>query len=266
MTSTLSKRWNSYVEPIEPLRYAAWALKAVVFEAIRTQGIGAVLAFACLRDQAFALWYRTISPYFLRFEETTAIPQLLSQAHGTILELGPGLGNQLPRFDQSKVRHIYGVESNSFFRADLEAKIEETGLQGRYTLITSGVEDSDVLERHGVTDGSLDTIVSIQVLCSTPKPEAVARGLYKLLKPGGKFIFWEHHQSHDFVTRIVQSFWNPAWRFGVGGCSMNRNMLHILKEAGEWENFDTTLKGDEEPWSMLPRIWGELIKSGDAEI
>lgn len=219
-------------------------------------------------------------PYFVRFEEATAIPQLVSHARGTILELGPGLGNQLPRFDQGKVRHIYGVESNSFFRADMEAKIEEAGLQGRYTLITSGVEDSGVLERHGVTDGSLDTIVSIQVLCSAPKPEAVAKGLYKLLKPGGKFIFWEHHQSHDFVTRIVQSeyshsqsrkprdralthagFWNPAWRFGVGGCSLSRNMHHILKEAGEWENFDT-LQGNEEPWSMLPRIWGELIKSG----
>lgn len=41
---------------------------------------------------------------------------------------------------------------------------------------------------------------------------------------------------------------------------MNRNMLHILNEAGGWANFET-IQGDEEPWSMLPRIWGELVKS-----
>jgi len=40
---------------------------------------------------------------------------------------------------------------------------------------------------------------------------------------------------------------------------MNRDLLKILKEAGEWENLET-IEGDEQPWSMLPRIWGELVK------
>jgi len=85
------------------------------------------------------------------------------------------------------------------------AKIDEAGLRGKYTLLSCGAEDTDVLETHGITDGSVDTIVSIQVLCSVDKPGDVAKGLYKLLKPGGKLIFWEHHHSHDPLTKLIQS-------------------------------------------------------------
>lgn len=144
--------------------------------------------------------------YFNDFEgRLTVIPKLLSHASGIILELGPAIGNQLPRFDNSSVEHIYGIETNTFFIPDLEAKIDESGLRGKYTCIACGAEDTDVLERHGVTDGSLDTIVSIQVLCSVAQPEAVTKALYKLLKPGGRLIFWEHHHSHDPVTKVIQS-------------------------------------------------------------
>jgi predicted methyltransferase len=30
------------------------------------------------------------------------------------------------------------------------------------------------------------------------------RDVWKLLKPGGKFIFWEHGCSQGAVTRVVQ--------------------------------------------------------------
>ena len=29
-----------------------------------------------------------------------------------ILELGPGIGNQIPRYDVDKIRKVYGVEPN----------------------------------------------------------------------------------------------------------------------------------------------------------
>lgn len=35
---------------------------------------------------------------------------------------------------------------------------------------------------------------------------------------------------------------------------------HIIAQAGAWENL-STVQGDEQPWSMLPRIWGELVKA-----
>lgn len=48
--------------------------------------------------------------------------------------------------------------------------------------------------------------------------EAVVKELYGLLRPGGRFVFWEHHGSADLVTKMVQrkffqtSGWSWGWR------------------------------------------------------
>lgn len=53
--------------------------------------------------------------------------------------------------------------------------------------------------------------------------------------------------------------WNPFWRFGVGECNMTRDIVRILGQAGQWDNLGS-VQGDEQPWSMMPRVWGELVK------
>ena len=72
-----------------------------------------------------------------------------------------------------------------------------------------GVEDSNVLKREGVTEGSMDTVLSIQVLCSVRDVKSVTREVWKLLRPGGSFVFWEHERSKDTVTAMVQGmYWS----------------------------------------------------------
>jgi len=77
-------------------------------------------------------------------------------------------------------------------------------MQDRYKLIISGIEDSDVLRKEGITEGSLDSVLCIQVLCAVENPKAVMKEVWKLLKPGGKFIFWEHGWSRNRLTKIEQ--------------------------------------------------------------
>lgn len=60
------------------------------------------------------------------------------------------------------------------------------------------------METYGIVPGSVDTILSMQVLCSVEKPEEVLRYLYTLLKPGGRMVVYEHVQNEDWVSRIVQ--------------------------------------------------------------
>lgn len=129
----------------------------------------------------------------------------MSHASGLVVDLGPALGNQLQSFNLENVTQIYGIEKNAFFVKELEGKIQESDIRDKYTIVTCGIEDTDVMEQHGIEDGNVDTVLCIQVLCSVSDPHAVARRLYKLLKPGGKLIFWEHHRNNDTVTRIVQS-------------------------------------------------------------
>jgi SAM-dependent methyltransferase len=133
------------------------------------------------------------------------VPKFVAAAKGTVLEAGPGIGNQLGRFKMEKITHIYGVESNANFEVDIKKRIEEFGLGDKYQFVPCGIEDSDILEKYGITANSMDTILCLQVLCSVSDPAIAAKELYRLLKPGGRFIFWEHHQSHDRLTRFVQS-------------------------------------------------------------
>ena len=78
-------------------------------------------------------------------------------------------------------------------------------IKSKYALINCGIEDSDILRRQGITEGSMDTVLSIQVMCAVQDPDAVMREVWKLLKPGGRFIFWEHGKSKDTWTAIAQS-------------------------------------------------------------
>lgn len=50
----------------------------------------------------------------------------------------------------------------------------------------------------------MDTVLSIQVLCSVSDVKSVMRAVWKLLKPGGRFVFWEHEKNKDTATAITQ--------------------------------------------------------------
>lgn len=82
--------------------------------------------------------------------------------------------------------------------------MDKHSLRDRYGLIVCGVEDSDVLREEGITDGSLDAVLCIQVLCAVKDPKNVMKEVWKLLKPGGKFIFWEHGWSKNRLTTVAQ--------------------------------------------------------------
>jgi SAM-dependent methyltransferase len=131
-------------------------------------------------------------------------------AGGIVLELGPGPGNQIHRYDPSLVKRVYGVEPNPYFKDDIDAKLDKHNLQDRYKLIICGVEDSDVLTEEGITEGSLDAVLCIQVLCAVKDPRNVMKQVWKLLKPGGKFIFWEHERSRNRLTTVAQGMSVPA--------------------------------------------------------
>lgn len=105
----------------------------------------------------------------------------------------------------SRVKKIYGVEPNSRYQDGINTKLQKNGLRDKYKLIVSGIEDSDVLREEGITEGSLDSVLCIQVLCAVRDPKAVMKEVWNLLKPGGKFIFWEHGWSRSSLTVAEQS-------------------------------------------------------------
>ena len=103
------------------------------------------------------------------------------------------------------ITKIYGVEPNENLLPALRQTIKETGLSDIYTIVPCGLEDFDRLREYGILEGSVDTVMSAQVLCSVPRPEVMVKALYRLLKPGGQMIVYEHIRSEDWISRMMQS-------------------------------------------------------------
>ncbi|TQS31784.1 hypothetical protein Golomagni_07924 [Golovinomyces magnicellulatus] len=198
---------------------------------------------------------------FVDFENSTPVPTLVSQAYGTVLDLGAGSGNQLPRFDADKLDRVYGIEFNPTLIPALNDKIKETGLEDIYTPLVCRVEDADkALEQEGVKAGSVDSIVCIQLLCSIDDITAVVQKLHGLLKPGGEFIFWEHQEHEtDWMTRMAQGFWNILWSPVIGHCKLNSPTRKKLLAAVDWEVVELG-EDVEGPLDLMPRVWGRLKK------
>ena len=87
----------------------------------------------------------------------------------------------------------------------LRENVKASRLSDVYKIVPCGIDDVAELEKHGLVPNSIDTVLSVQVLCSVPDPSETLRRLYTLLKPGGQLIVYEHVKSKDMVSSLVQS-------------------------------------------------------------
>ncbi|SMQ45362.1 unnamed protein product [Zymoseptoria tritici ST99CH_3D7] len=233
MPIALKQRFACYAEPWEALRFAAWYL----LESL-TKG------FHGARDRSFATW-------------------LVGLAKGIIVELGPGTGSQLPRFNLETVQRIYGVEPNAGMFASLLERIDQSpGLEDVYVPIHAVMEDEALLAANGILQGTIDTVVCMQVLCSVSDPARAVERIHSLLKPGGQLLFWEHEASSDTWTRLVQHIWNVVWTPLVGGCTLGRDIEAAIFGSGRWSVIEL-VHDTSGPYSLMPRVWGRLIKIAD---
>lgn len=148
---------------------------------------------------------------------------LLGSLHGTVLELGPGAGGNLRRF-RPDVRWI-GVEPNARFRSLTGREASRTGLSAQ---VLAGRA-----ERLSLPDGSVDAAVATFVLCSVTDQRTALAELFRVLRPGGRYVFAEHvaappgtwlrraQHAHAFCTGL----------FG-GSCRSNRDSLAAIERAG----------------------------------
>ena len=157
-------------------------------------------------------------------DRQTAVPDLVSKASGIVLELGPGIGSQLSRYDKSKITKIYGVEPNVDLHESLRENVKMSGLSDVYEIVPCGIEDVVELKKRGIALNSVDTVLSVQVLCSVPDPDEMMRRLYALLRPGGQLVVYEHVKSRDLLSGVVQGKFRALyidcmlhWNIYMGG-------------------------------------------------
>ncbi|MEP0547275.1 MAG: class I SAM-dependent methyltransferase [Rhodothermales bacterium] len=178
---------------------------------------------------------------------------LLGGLSGTVVEIGPGAGVNLPYY-AAGVRWI-GVEPNVHFHERLRRAAERHGIEAD---VLGGVA-----EHLPVPDASADAVVSTLVLCSVTDLDAALAEVRRVLKPGGRFVFVEHVAAPEgSLLRRVQRIVKPAWGVIADGCRPDRETGHVIERAGfadvQIERFDAAM-----PLPVVrPHIAGTARRAG----
>jgi len=150
--------------------------------------------------------------------------KIVPLAEGDVLEIGFGSGLNLPFYDSTRVRKIWGLEPSEGMRRKAQPLVDESHL------------DVEVIDLPGeeipLQADSVDTVLGTYTLCSIPDAIAALEGMRRVLKPGGRLLYCEHGVAPDENVRRWQSRLNPTWSKFTGGCNMNRDILDLITKAG----------------------------------
>lgn len=144
---------------------------------------------------------------------------VLAQTCGEVLEIGFGTGLNLPNYP-AHVRKITTVDPNAGMHRLARRRIEKSRIEVTHHALSG--------ERLSFADGSFDCVVSTFTLCSI---DDVARALaeaYRVLKPGGKFLFLEHGLSPEPGVQKWQRRLNWLESLLADGCRLDRDVKELL--------------------------------------
>lgn len=193
--------------------------------------------------------------------------ELLSHAHGVVLEFGAGRGHTLTYYDPAKVYKVWAVEPNEENTCALSRKILQLGLNGTCQNLRCGIEDAETLRHVGIIDETVDTVVCILSLCTIPTPRDIISDLYSLMKPaGGQLLFLEHVDSEHSLTRTVQNWYTSLiWPYVTGGCELNRDTakwcVEVMRNGNETPSSMEVHNIAGGWWNVFPHVSGRLVKA-----
>lgn len=175
------------------------------------------------------LYSETLFPWLLdRALDTPTIgarrKRLVESARGDVLEIGFGTGATLPFYDREKVRSLSVVEPSTGMNKRARATVAR--LNWPITI------DALAGESLPFADESFDCVVSSLTMCSVSDPARVLAEIWRVLRPGGTFRFFEHVASEDPARRKWQDRLNPLQRVVGVGCNLNRDTAGLVRAAG----------------------------------
>lgn len=208
-------------------------------------------------------WFSSLWTYIgpqmaLAPDQVPYIANLFSRAKGTVLEIGPGSGEQMRHLikpvQSGKVKRMVAAEPTVGLHERLIMNAKGIGLdpqKGQFTVLSAGAEPASLipaLHKAGLCptdaarEGTFDTIITVKSLCSVPQDQmrSILGTIHTLLKPGGEFLFFEHVANDtDYITMAWTWLLSWVWSTAMGNCHIRANMDTVLREMGsEWEVMD----------------------------
>ena len=150
--------------------------------------------------------------------------QIIPQAQGIVLEIGAGSGANFRHYDPAKVNKLYALEPNPGMIRLAERQQRKTRLIIEFLELPG--------ERLPLEEGGLDMAVSTFTLCTIPGVEEVIREIARVLKPNGKFIFFELGLSPDVAVQRWQRRLEPMHTWLFQGLYLTRDIPSLLVQGG----------------------------------
>ena len=150
--------------------------------------------------------------------------RLIPLAQGKVLEIGVGPGVNFVHYDHARVSKVYALEPNPGMIRLAEQQRRQTKLDIEF-LDQPG-------ERIPLEDSTVDTVVSTFTLCTVAAVAEALRGMERVLRPGGKFIFFEHGLSSDPRVQRWQRWSEPIPHWVFEGCHVTRDIPSLIAQGG----------------------------------
>jgi ubiquinone/menaquinone biosynthesis C-methylase UbiE len=181
--------------------------------------------------------------------------RIVRLAEGTVLELGVGPGVNFVHYDPSRVTKLFALEPNAGMRRLAERERLRTRVDVEFLDLPG--------ERIPLADRSVDTVVSTFTLCTIPGVLEALRGVKRVLKPGGRVIFFEHGLSPDLRVRRWQERSEPLTRWLFEGCHVTRDIPSLIEQSGfRMQQIETADLADF-PKAWTHCWWGTALRPHD---
>jgi ubiquinone/menaquinone biosynthesis C-methylase UbiE len=161
-----------------------------------------------------------------------------SQAEGEVLEIAVGTGRNLEHYPPGL--KLTAIEFSPEMLEIARKRAEELGSSAELQL-----GDAQSLD---FEEGRFDTVVLTLALCTIPNDRKAATEVFRVLRPGGRFLLMEHVRSPALPVRAVQRMLDPlAVRFEAD--HLLRDPLDYLPEVGF--NIDEVHRSK---WGIVERL------------
>tara|TARA_Y100000741_G_scaffold258932_1_gene199817 strand:+ start:879 stop:1502 length:624 start_codon:yes stop_codon:yes gene_type:complete len=150
--------------------------------------------------------------------------KIVPNAEGTILEIGIGSGLNIPYYQKSNIKKIYGLDPSPEL-----CEIAKKAAHNNEIKIDFLIEGAEEIK---LPSQSIDTVLITYTLCSIPNPNDALKEMKRVLKHDGKILFCEHGAAPDLNVFKWQNRINPLWGKLFGGCNINRDIPSIILNSG----------------------------------
>ena len=188
----------------------------------------------------FAALYPRMARGFEAGAVGAARRELLAVARGVVVDLGAGVGLNLPHLGPA-VTALHAVEPDPHMVRRLTPNLPPGAV-----VHTTGAEHLPL------DDASVDTVLATLTLCTVQDPAAAVAEIARVLRPDGQVLVLEHVLAVDPAVAAWQHRLRLPWRWFGAGCNPTRDTAGQFAAAG----FDVDgLERIEVPGLPVTREW-----------